>query len=312
MQVFRGIPERAAHPSVLTIGNFDGVHLGHQALLQSLVAQARACGQPATVLTFEPHPREYFTPDNAPARLASLREKLLLLAANDVDCVHVCRFNARFASLDADAFIARVLRQGLAVHRLIIGDDFRFGAGRQGDFALLQKAGARFGFDVQPMDTLSLQGQRISSSAVRAALAAGELPRAAALLGRAYSIAGRVVRGDGIGRRLGFPTANIQMKHRKPALSGVFAVWIEGLGPGPITGVANIGLRPTVTQANRPVLEVHLFDWDQPCYGAHLRVHFLHKLRNETKFPSLEALTAQIAKDAERAREWLATNPLRN
>ena len=311
MQVFRGIPERAAQSSVLTIGNFDGVHRGHQALLQMLTDKARALALPAVVLTFEPHPREYFAPADAPARLASLREKLLLLAACGVDRVHVCRFDARLAALDAEQFIERILVRGLAVRHLIIGDDFRFGARRQGDFALLQAQGASLRFGVEAMHTLDADGERISSSAVRAALAADDLAHAARLLGRPYSIAGRVIHGNKLGRKLGYPTANIQMKHRKPALSGVFAVSVEGLASTVVPGVASIGLRPTVTSSGRPTLEVHLFDWHRDCYGAHLRVHFLSKQRDERKYDSLDALTAQIARDAEQARAWFAANPIR-
>lgn len=306
MQVFRGIPTQADRPAVLTIGNFDGVHRGHQALLKLLTDKARALGLPAVVLTFEPHPREYFAPADAPARLASLREKLLLLEASGVDRVHVCRFNTAFAAQPASGFIDDILVRGLDVRHLFIGDDFCFGARRQGNFSMLQDAGRRHGFGVESMPTLSVEDERVSSSAVRDALADGDLGHAARLLGRPYSIAGRVMHGDKLGRQLGFPTANIQMKHRRPALGGVFAVSVEGLGEGCIGGVANIGIRPTATDAARPRLEVHLFDWTRECYGAHLRVHFLHKLRNEQKFESLDALTAQIRRDAEAARTWLA------
>ncbi|MBS0510913.1 MAG: bifunctional riboflavin kinase/FAD synthetase [Proteobacteria bacterium] len=309
MQVVRGIPAQADEAAVLTIGNFDGVHRGHQALLKLLTEKARAMGLPAVVLTFEPHPREYFSPADAPARLASLREKLLLLEASGVDRVHVCRFNAAFAAQPAQGFIDDILVRGLAVHHLFIGDDFCFGARRQGNFAMLQSAGHAHGFGVESMTTLSVEGERVSSSAVRDALAEGDLDHAARLLGRAYSIAGRVVHGDKLGRQLGFPTANVQLKHRRPALSGVFAVSVEGLGEQRVGGVANIGVRPTATAIPRPRLEVHLFDWQQECYGAHLRVHFLHKLRNEQKFDSLEALKAQIHRDADAARAWLAQHP---
>jgi riboflavin kinase/FMN adenylyltransferase len=310
MQVFRGIPERADQPAVLTIGNFDGVHRGHQALLKLLTDKARALGVRAVVLTFEPHPREYFSPADAPARLASLREKLLLLAACGVDRVHVCRFDARFAAQPASSFIEDTLIRGLGVRHLFIGDDFRFGARRQGDFAMLRAAGERHGFGVETMPTLEVAGERVSSSAVRAALAAGELDHAARLLGRPYSIAGRVTHGDKLGRQLGFPTANIQMKHRQPALTGVYAVRVEGLADAAVAGIANVGVRPTATDAGRARLEVHLLDWQQDCYGAHIRVHFLNKLRNEQKFPSLDALKAQIGRDAETARAWFAQNPV--
>lgn len=310
MQVLRGIPERARQPSVLTIGNFDGVHLGHQALLKRLVDAANARGVDATVLTFEPHPREYFSPADAPARLASLREKLLLLAANGVKRVHVCRFDGHLAAVPAERFIDDILVRGLDTRHLIIGDDFRFGARRQGDFGLLREAGLKHGFEVEAMHTLELGDQRISSSAVRNALLSGNLPLAARLLGRPYSIAGRVVTGDRLGRTLGFPTANVQMKHRKPPLAGVYAVSVEGLAPRHVPGVANVGVRPTVNSNTRPSLEVHLLDWNQDCYGAHLRVHFLAKQRDEAKFESIDALSVQIARDAAQARAWFSRNPL--
>ncbi len=309
MQVFRGIPERADQPSVLTIGNFDGVHRGHQALLSLLTEKAHVLGLPAAVLTFEPHPREYFSAADAPARLSSLREKLLLLAACGVERAYVCRFNAAFAALSAENFIEDILVRGLAVRHLYIGDDFRFGARRRGDFAMLQAAGRAHGFGVESMATLDVAGERVSSSAVRAALAKGEVDHAAELLGRPYSIAGRVAHGDKLGRQLGYPTANIQLKHRRPALSGVFTVSVEGLLAGrAVQGVANIGTRPTVDGSGRPRLEVHLFDWQQECYGAHLRVHFLHKLRQEQRFESFDALIAQIRRDADDARAWHAAH----
>lgn len=309
MQVFRGIPERADQPSVLTIGNFDGVHRGHQALLSLLTEKAHVLGLSAAVLTFEPHPREYFSAADAPARLSSLREKLLLLAASGVERAYVCRFNAAFAALSAENFIEDILVRGLGVRHLYIGDDFRFGARRRGDFAMLQAAGRAHGFGVESMATLDVAGERVSSSAVRAALAKGELDHAAELLGRPYSIAGRVAHGDKLGRQLGYPTANIQLKHRRPALSGVFAVSVEGLlASRSVQGVANIGTRPTVDGSGRPRLEVHLFDWQQECYGAHLRVHFLHKLRQEQRFESFDALTTQIRRDADDARAWHAAH----
>lgn len=310
MQVSRGIPEQARHPTVLTIGNFDGVHRGHQSLLELLRGKARALGLPSTVLTFEPHPREFFAPESAPARLASMREKLMRIAEFGIDRVVVVRFDARFAALTAEQFVSRVLRRGLGVRHLIIGDDFRFGSRRTGDFATLRAAGAEHGFGVEAMPTVDAEGQRVSSSAVRCALAEGDLAQAAKLLGHHYSMAGRVIPGDRIGRTLGFPTANIQLKHRRPALSGIFTVSVDGLGAAPLPGVASVGVRPTVTESGRPTLEVHLFDFDADCYGAHLRVNFLRKQREEVKYESLDALRAQIARDAATAREWFARNPL--
>lgn len=304
MLVFRGIPERAPISTVLTIGNFDGVHLGHQALLQRLTAYARKVALPAAVLTFEPHPREYFAPDSAPARLSSLREKLVLLQGYGVDQVYVCRFNAGFAALTAEQFIERILVRGLSVRHLIIGDDFRFGKGRGGDFAMLRAAGREYRFGLDAMHTVSLGDERMSSSAVRDCLEAGDLEHAARLLGRPYCIAGRVLHGDKIGRQLGFATANIQLKRFRVALSGVFAVTVDGIGETRRQGVASLGVRPTINSAGKPTLEVHLFDFDADIYGAHLTVNFLHKLRDEKKYDSLDALKAQIARDVEAAKGY--------
>lgn len=310
MQVFRGIPERAEHGCVLTIGNFDGVHRGHQALLAKLSAKALATGLPAAVLTFEPHPREYFTHENRPKRLTSLREKIQLLEARGVDRLYIARFNKRFAGLTAEAFIEDVLIQGLGVRHLLIGDDFRFGKGRVGNFEMLRAVGETVGFTVEAMHTIDHEGERVSSSAVRAALAEGDMPHAARLLGRPYSISGRVLHGDKIGRTIGFPTANIQLKHRSPPLMGIYTVSVEGLADKPWPGVASVGVRPTINDAGRPSLEVHLFDWNTECYDAHLRVNFLRKQRDEERYDSLDALTAQIARDADEARAYFAQHPL--
>lgn len=304
MLVFRGLSQTAPSSTVLTIGNFDGVHLGHRTLLARLKAAAEAEGLPPTVLTFEPHPREFFAPDSAPTRLTTLREKLELLADDGVALTYVCPFNARFAALSASEFIERVLVDTLRVRHLIIGDDFRFGAKRSGDFALLQEAGARLGFRVEAMDSVLLDGTRASSSAVRAALADGRLEDATRLLGRPYSIDGRVVHGDRVGRQLGFATANIRIKHERPPLLGVFAVEVRGIDGRTLPGVANLGFRPSINQVVRPLLEVHLFDFSADIYGAHLNVRFLHKLRDEMKFPGLDALKAQIAADADAARTY--------
>jgi riboflavin kinase/FMN adenylyltransferase len=289
---------------VLTIGNFDGVHLGHRALLARLTTIASAEGLPPTVLTFEPHPREFFAPESAPARLSTLREKLELIADDGVALAYVCHFNAKFAALSAEEFIERVLVNTLRVRHLIIGDDFRFGAKRTGDFALLRETGARLGFQVEAMNSVTLEGERASSSAVRDALRNGRLEHAARLLGRPYSIDGRVVHGDKIGRQLGFATANIRMKHERPPLLGVFAVEVRGIDDKVLKGVANLGFRPSANQVLRPILEVHLFDFTTDIYGAHLNVRFLHKLRDEMKFPNFDALKAQIASDVEAAKNY--------
>ncbi|MBK7767356.1 MAG: bifunctional riboflavin kinase/FAD synthetase [Sulfuritalea sp.] len=306
MLVFRGVPERATTSTVLTIGNFDGVHLGHRALLAELIAKARALALPATVLTFEPHPRELFAPDQAPARLASLRDKLELLAACGVDRVHVCRFNRKLAALTAAQFVENILVRGLSVRHLIVGDDFRFGKGRGGDFALLQQMGQEHRFVVEAMHTVDFGGLRVSSSAVREALADGNLEHAEELLGRSFVIAGRVMHGEKIGRTLGFPTANIQVKRKRPPLSGVFAATVSGIAAGPLPGAASIGVRPTLAEGLKPVLEVHLLDFDRDIYGSHVDVNFLHKLRDEAKYDSLDALKAQIARDVAAVREFFS------
>lgn len=301
MRVFRGIPARATHSTVLTIGNFDGVHRGHRALLARLTGLAQQAGLPAAVMTFEPNPREFFAPQSAPARLASLREKLQLLAECGVDQAYVCAFNQRFAALTADAFVERIVR-GLGVRHLMIGDDFRFGKGRSGDFALLQQAGKEHGFGVEAMETLVHEGERVSSSAVREALDAGDLEHAERLLGRPYCISGRVIHGQKLGRKLGYATANIQLKRLKAPLSGIFVVTVDGIDARQYEGVASLGVRPTVSASGKPTLEVYIFDFEGDLYRAHLRVNFLHKLRDEAKFDSLDALQAQIARDVADAK----------
>ncbi len=304
MRFYRTIPAQATSSRVLAIGNFDGLHLGHRALLERLTATARQHGLPSAVMSFEPHPRELFSPDQAPARLTSLREKLALLEACGIDEVHLLHFNRRLAGLPAEEFVERLLVRGLGVRHLIVGDDFRFGRGRGGDFSLLETEGLRHGFGVEAMPTIELAGERVSSSAVRVTLAAGDLEHAARLLGRPYCIAGRVVHGDKIGRKIGWPTANIQLKRKRVALTGVFAVTVSGLDKRHLPGAASLGVRPTLGQGLRPVLEVHLFDFDQEIYGAHVTVHFLHKLRDEMKFASFDALSAQIARDVAATQKY--------
>lgn len=300
-----GEPHPQQRPQAVTIGNFDGVHLGHQAMLARLTARAASVGALPTVLTFEPHPREIFTPDSAPTRLTSLREKLEILRGLGVAHVHVCRFSKPFAALSAEDFVRRILVEGLQARYVLVGDDFRFGAKRAGDFTLLKQLGGRHGFEAEALHTVEAAGQRASSTAVREALAAGDMATAAQLLGRPYSISGRVVGGDKLGRKIGYPTANIQLKHNRPPLTGIFAVRVQGLDQPDWPGVASLGTRPTVHANGRPTLEVHLFNFDQSIYRRHLRVEFLHKLRDEAKFPSLEALIAQIDEDARQAREML-------
>ena len=306
MQFFRGVPAHSQMSSVLTIGNFDGVHQGHRALLRRLIAKAREVALPATVLSFEPHPREFFAPQQAPARLSNLREKLMLLNECGVDLVHVCRFNQAFASLSAQAFIEQILVRGLSVRHLLIGDDFRFGKARTGDFALLQKAGEEHRFGVEAMDTISINEQRVSSSSVRQALASGDMTQASQLLGRPYAIAGRVMHGNKLGHTLGFPTANLALKHASLPVTGVFAVSVSGLGERDVQGAASLGVRPTIGAGLKPVLEVHLLDFDREIYGERVSVNFLHKLRDEEKYASLELLKDQIARDVLAVRAFFA------
>ena len=303
-------------PHAVTIGNFDGLHLGHHAMLARLQEVARARGLPTCVLSFEPHPREFFAPDQAPARLSSLREKAEILRRFGIDRLHVFRFDRAFSSLSAQAFIEQVLGYTLQARYVLVGDDFRYGAKRAGDFALLQQAGQSLGFDAEFLPTVEVAGERASSTAVRQALALGDLAHAARLLGRPYSISGRVVHGDKLGRGIGFPTANIQLKHNRPPLMGIFVVEVCGLNGAPLHGAASLGKRPTVKGPDAvPVLEVHLFDFDADIYGRRVRVDFLHKLRDEEKYPDLDSLVAQIKRDVEDAKHFLAQtqqNPSRH
>ena len=309
MLVTRGACAAAFPPVALTIGNFDGVHKGHQAILDRLCRAAAARSLVACVLTFEPHPREFFAPQSAPTRLTSLREKLELLGAKGIGRVHVQRFARDFASMPAEAFVERVLCRALAARWILIGDDIRFGTKRAGDVALLRTLGQRFGFEVETVQTIEHAGKRVSSSSVREALSLGELGRAEALLGRPYSISGRVVHGNQLGRELGFATANIQLQHNRPPLMGIYAVrvhGVHGVDAKPCDGVASLGVRPTIKSAGQAVLEVHLFEFAGELYRRHLRVDFLHKIRDEEKYPDLESLRAQIARDCEAARKYLA------
>ena len=300
MKIFRHFHQADGSPLALAIGNFDGIHLGHQALLERLIETARARGLRSAVMTFEPHPREFFTLTQAPARLTSLREKLELFAEAGVEYAYVCPFNKRFAAVTAEAFMQRILRDAMKAQAILVGEDFRFGAGRGGSAMDFAEAG----FELINLPHVLFDGKRISSTAVREALAQGDLGHAAELLGRTYSISGKVVHGDKIGRQLGYPTANIHMLHDRPPLFGVYAVKLEGLAEARLPGVASLGVRPTVKANDRPKLEVHLFDFDQDIYGRHVRVHFMHKIRDEMKFPDLETLKRWIHADELAARDY--------
>lgn len=322
MKIFRGYhhPQLAAH-CALTIGNFDGVHRGHQAMLALLKNEAQHRGVPSCVMSFEPHPRDYFAgvarkPELAPARIATLRDKLTELARCGIDQCVVLPFNAALAAQPAESFIQDVLLKGLGVQYVLVGDDFRFGAKRVGDYAMLDAAGERLGFDVARMNSYEVHGTRVSSSAVREALAEGRMDRVAGLLGRPYSISGHVVHGRKLGRDLGFRTLNLRFSHWKPAASGIFAVQVHGLADQPLPGVANLGIRPSLDPADvnggRVLLETHCLEWpaslgSEGAYGKIIRVELLHKLHDELKYDSLDSLKTGITKDCDEARAFFAS-----
>jgi riboflavin kinase/FMN adenylyltransferase len=307
MELVRGLHNlRSEHRGcAATIGSFDGVHLGHQAVLKQLAAQGRERQLPVTLVTFEPQPREYFVPDDVPPRLTRFREKLEVLEHCDIDRVVCLRFNATLAALSAEEFIHKIVLDGLAVKYLLVGDDFRFGRQRAGDFSLLEQTGKLHGFPVVKMETYNAGNQRVSSTRVRAALRDGDLTSAEALLGRHYCMTGRVAHGDKRGRTIGFPTANIYLHRSASPVDGVFAVEMHGIERQPIAGVANVGTRPTIN-GTRALLEVHLFDFNRDIYGRHVQVSFLKKLRPERKFESFDMLKQQILLDAEKARAFFS------
>ena len=320
MRIHHGIGARAVsglgEGCALTIGNFDGVHRGHQAMLALLTSEARHRGLPSCVLTFEPHPRDHFArkarrPEAAPARIATLRDKLCELSRCGIDHAVVARFDDAFAAMSPQAFIDGMLRGALHARYVLVGDDFSFGAKRAGNYEMLDAAGTAAGFDVARMNSHEVHGLRVSSSAVRQALAAGDMARAEALLGRPYSISGHVVHGRKLGRDLGFRTLNLRFGHPRPAASGIFAVDVHGLADTPVPGVASLGVRPTVEDQGRVLLEVHCLEWpaalgSEGGYGRSLRVDLLHKLHDELKYASLEALREGIARDTENALAWFA------
>ncbi|WP_159565352.1 bifunctional riboflavin kinase/FAD synthetase [Budvicia diplopodorum] len=305
MKLIRGIHNIRPrhHGCVLTIGNFDGVHLGHQALLRQLKKEGQRLGLPTMVMIFEPQPLELFAPEQAPARLTRLRDKCKYLAQAGVDYLLCIKFDTAFATISAENFISRLLVDKLGVKFLMIGDDFRFGAQRQGDFSLLQAAGKKQGFAVANTESFCEFGKRVSSTMIRHALRDDDLALVESLLGRPYSICGRVVHGDALGRTIGFPTANLPMKRLVTPVKGVYAVEVLGLGDKPLPGVANIGIRPTVSGV-RQQLEVHLLDVDMDLYGRHLDVVIREKIRSEQRFASLDALKQQIEYDAVSARKY--------
>jgi riboflavin kinase/FMN adenylyltransferase len=306
-KIIRGFHNLSASPAgcVATIGNFDGVHLGHQAVLNQLAMKGDTLGLPAVIITFERQPNEFFSPDKAPARLSRFREKVEALRCYSIQQLCVLKFNKKLAQMTAEDFVRQLLVDGLNVRYLVVGDDFKFGKNRQGDFAMLQQAGERHGFQVVNMHTFLVDNIRVSSTRVRQALYSGDLVLAEKLLGRPYRMSGRVAHGDKRGRMLGFPTANIHLHRRKVPLSGVYAVQLFGIDGEPIQGVANVGVRPTVG-SEKALLEVHLFDFDRDIYGEHVQIFFLQKLREEQKFADLTELTKQIEQDCQRAKAYFA------
>jgi len=323
MRILRGFDHpHQAKACALTIGNFDGVHRGHQAMLALLQNEARHRHVASCVMTFEPHPRDYFAkvfqqPDLAPARIATLRDKLHELAACGVQQCIVLPFNEKFAAQSPDDFINNVLVKGLGVKYVLVGDDFRFGAKRLGDYAMLDAAGAQLGFDVARMNSYEVRGLRVSSSAVREALARGAMEEVAQLLGRPYAISGHVVHGRKLGRELQCPTLNLRFAHWKPAASGIFVVRVHGLHATPLQGVANLGIRPSLdpndVNGGRVLLETHCLDWPASLgaeggYSKIIRVELLHKLHDELAYDGMDALKQGIHKDCEDARTWFAEN----
>ena len=307
MEINRGIHNLKTehHGCVATIGNFDGVHLGHQAVLGQLAEKSGELSLPLVVVTFEPQPQEFFRPEESPARLTRFREKVQALRRYAVDRVLVLRFNEKFSRQSPDEFIQNLLVEGLGVKYLVIGDDFRFGKERAGDFSMLQDAGMEHGFEVVNMHTFAIDEKRVSSTRVRKALGAGDLNAAEKLLGRTYRMSGRVAHGDKKGRSIGFPTANIHLHRINTPLRGVFAVELFGIEGEPLPGVANLGTRPTVG-GMRTLLEVHLFHFDSDIYGRYVHVDFLHKLRDEQRFDSFDDLKVQILHDVEQARSFFS------
>jgi riboflavin kinase/FMN adenylyltransferase len=291
--------------SVVTIGSFDGLHYGHRKLLDRVLAESRARGVPSVVMSFEPTPKEFFQADAPPARLMRFREKFDALARHGIDIFYCPRFSAAMRSIAADAFIRRVLVHGLNVRHIVIGDDFRFARKREGTLAALQRVSHALEFTIEQVQSVIVDGIRVSSTAIREALAAGEVARAAALLGRPYRMSGRIIRGRKVGRDLGYATANVDLRRRRSAVMGIYAVRVHGLPEGIVDGVASVGTRPTF-DLTKPLLEVHLFDFDRDIYGEYIDVDFIERLRDEVKFASVNALVAQMKIDEENARSALA------
>ena len=308
MRLFKGLPNPSVFRTgcVLTIGNFDGVHLGHKAVIEKLAEKGRDLGLPVVIMIFEPQPLEYFMGEQAPARLTRVREKIHRFAMLPVDDLVIVRFNKMFAEYEPLKFMEEVLVATFHVKHLVVGDDFRFGKNREGGFALLQEKSREYGFTVEDTESLMTEGQRISSTLIRNALAAGDTEAAETMLGYGFALCGRIVQGDQRGRMIGYPTANVKLFRNKSPVSGVYAVIVSGIADAPVKGVANIGVRPTVDGSNQNVLETYLFDFDRDVYGYQVKVHLVQKLRDELKFQTLDELKAQIEEDVAKAKEIFA------
>lgn len=306
MRLIRGLNHHEAltQGCVLTIGNFDGLHLGHQRVIEKLAEHGKRLQLPVAVMVFEPQPLEYFLGDHAPSRLTRLREKAIQFIKLPIDNLLVIPFGRKLADYDAEQFIREILVERLHVKHLVVGDDFHFGKSRCGNFSLLQQMGQELGFVVEDSHSFELKGQRISSTLIRDALSSGQLALAHQMLGRDYSVCGRVIHGDKRGRELGFPTANVQMLRKQTPISGVFAVCMSGLDGTEYRGIANVGTRPTVDGGSKIILETHLFDFNQIIYGRYVEVHFKKKLRDEIRFESLSQLKAQIEMDRLQAQQF--------
>ena len=308
MKLIRGLThlEPFEKGCVLTIGNFDGLHLGHLAVIKKLAERGQELGLPVVVMVFEPQPLEYFLGDNAPSRLTRLREKVIEFSKLPVDNLLIVSFNRAFANGDAEQFIEDVLVKKLNIKHLVIGDDFHFGKARRGNFGLLMEKGKDYGFSVEDTGSCYVDNQRVSSTLIRDALGEGDLAQAKHLLGRCYSICGRIAHGDKRGRTLGYPTANIRMFRKNTPINGVFAVTMTGIEGREYQGIANVGTRPTFSGGSKVILETHLFDFNKEIYGCYVEVHFKQKIRDEMHFQSLEQLQAQIIKDVLSAKDIFA------
>jgi riboflavin kinase/FMN adenylyltransferase len=311
MRLIRGLShlEPFENGCVLTIGNFDGLHLGHRAVMQKLADCGKALNLPVVIMIFEPQPLEYFLASNAPSRLMRLREKVIHFNQLPVDNLLIVKFNRYFANCDAEQFINDILLEKLNVKHLVIGDDFHFGKARQGNFALLKSKGEQYGFTVEDTGSYYVDGLRVSSTLIRDALGVGDLAQAERLLGHSYSICGRVAHGDKRGRTLGYPTANIRLFRKNTPINGVFAVTMTGIDGLELTGVANVGTRPTFDGGTKVILETHLFNFNQEIYGHYVEVHFKQKIRDEMRFDSLEQLQTQIEADVMVAKDFFAKSP---